>query len=532
MANTVYSQSVSFLGANVSLNYINAQGSQGSLLQLNTLIQAIDNTFGVLFTTPPDISSSNVTVYDGSTNFCLDVQYPAGSLNTVLQYVGTKLCSLYTATNGAGSLLGADPLSTHGLPVNSPGYVYPTLPTIPTLLPVATYLYPPVSGILNYNPSDVTLAGHLAGIIGALNFADSYAKIRPDYEYLRSTIGGIAPNFVSASPSFGTVLLSLNLGNANYYISGRRIAVSAIAVSLVAFSDNYIDVSINGAYVNNAVANGNPAPAIAADTQRLLKVVTNGTVATLTTSLMVTAPYGNSFLQNQAVDARVIKDKNVGPTQLTDTAVTPGTYSAPTLTIDQQGRITNVGAGSFNIVTPTNKDILQYNSGTSKFVNVPVVGSVLPTGNDGDFLRFNSILNQWESATSSTPLVARYTIPYTGFQPSASAIQTIFMANYGEGFVPVWIKVKHSQSFTGGAIAAASVRIKDDNGFYYTPLLNVFVSSNETVGQFISANFPSYIPNQTIDTNLNLELTLTGGVVNDLLTGSIDIWVSFIQLKL
>lgn len=507
------------------LNYIPYTASSS----LNDLLKSIDNTLGDILNTPVSVFSSDIT-YDGSNNICLTVQLPTGNLNDVLEYLGSAVCSV----NGliydeGGDIIDADPLGTYSLPLNTPAYSYPVLPTLPTPKPVSTYTYPPTTGIINYNPVDTRIAGHFSGVISALNFADSYANIRPDYDYLKATLSGLSDNFAQSIASTTPAALNVSFGAGNYYVSGRRVYVAANSILMTAFADNYIDVTISGAYVNNHVPNGNAAPVIAANTMRLFKLVTNAAAVTATTVLAQLYPYGNTYLQSQSVNTRVLADDSVGPAQLIDTAVTPGVYDFLSATVDQQGRIT-AAASAVAFTGLTDLDVMQYNIGTGKWANVPIVGSILPAGNMGDFLRYNTVFGTWYASTVIMSLWAPIVLSYTDFTGMGGASGYI-LVGIPAGSIIKSYKIKHSASFTGGTIATALVQIIDANGTDYTAGgFDVFQAPGNTVGVFNCGLSGSIIPPQTGANDVKLKLTVTGDVLANLATGDVNIWFEYVEL--
>jgi len=69
------------------------------------------------------------------------------------------------------------------------------------------------------------------------------------------------------------------------YVTGRRIVPAATNHTYPISSDVYVDVSSLGAYTYTAVGNGAGAPAVAPDSMRLFKVVTDATEITAVTDL-------------------------------------------------------------------------------------------------------------------------------------------------------------------------------------------------------------------------------------------------------
>lgn len=70
------------------------------------------------------------------------------------------------------------------------------------------------------------------------------------------------------------------------YISGLRVATSAQTYTYAASSDTYVDLSSAGVFTYTAVANAAAAPAVAASSLRLLKVVTDATTVTTVTPVL------------------------------------------------------------------------------------------------------------------------------------------------------------------------------------------------------------------------------------------------------
>ncbi len=69
------------------------------------------------------------------------------------------------------------------------------------------------------------------------------------------------------------------------YVLGTRAAPPATAKAYTASKDTYVDLSDKGVYTYTEVANGAAAPAVAASSMRLFKVVTNATQITGVTAL-------------------------------------------------------------------------------------------------------------------------------------------------------------------------------------------------------------------------------------------------------
>lgn len=90
-----------------------------------------------------------------------------------------------------------------------------------------------------------------------------------------------------------------------------------------------------------------------------------------------------------------------GSISLANTAVTPGTYTDPTITVDQQGRLTSAANGTASSPLTTKGDVFTFTSANAR----------LSVGNDGQILYANSAATTgllWGNAPSGTsPLTTK-----------------------------------------------------------------------------------------------------------------------------
>lgn len=86
---------------------------------------------------------------------------------------------------------------------------------------------------------------------------------------------------LTMTPTSGWAGLSAGITEGVIYYDGKRVTVSAVAShNYTASKDTYVDVSSTGSFTYTAVANGAAVPSIAADSVRILKVVTSGAAIT------------------------------------------------------------------------------------------------------------------------------------------------------------------------------------------------------------------------------------------------------------
>lgn len=102
------------------------------------------------------------------------------------------------------------------------------------------------------------------------------------------TVGDMVNDFVANGllPTVpAPVSLSMTTPAGVAYILGTRVAPAATARAYTASRDTYVDLSSAGAYTYSEVANGAAAPAVAANSLRLFKAVSNATEITGVTDL-------------------------------------------------------------------------------------------------------------------------------------------------------------------------------------------------------------------------------------------------------
>ncbi len=119
----------------------------------------------------------------------------------------------------------------------------------------------------------------------------------------------VVSGLLTPVPSSASLTGTLAAGTA-YVLGQRTVLQAAVAYTYAASSDTYVDLSYSGVLTYSAVANGATAPAVAADSLRLEKVVTSSTAITSVTQLANTSP----LLSSTIVDALGYTPANPGNT--------------------------------------------------------------------------------------------------------------------------------------------------------------------------------------------------------------------------
>lgn len=201
---------------------------------------------------------------------------------------------------------------------------------------------------------------------------------------------------ITTSPT----LLTVDIDESLYEVDGAFVTVpdttATTSITVIATSDNYLDIDQAGNYIVTAVAISSSEPALASGRMRLFKLTTDGSGVTATVNRQNPFPLDGIFLKDDSILTRHILDDNVTGAKLEDFGPGASTVQAANVTVDAKGRV-SVLTTEFNITGPVSGEILQHDG--SDFVNVPIVGNILPSASDDDTMRFDIGSGNWESSS-------------------------------------------------------------------------------------------------------------------------------------
>ena len=145
----------------------------------------------------------------------------------------------------------------------------------------------------------------------------------------------------------------------------------------------------------------------------------------------------------------------------------------------------------------------------------------------GTIIRSAEVDSNFEELRDMSPLWQKYTIPYTTFSAmGAVAVGTTTAFALGATEILTGVIVKHSTLFNGGAISAAKIKIgiTGENDRFVTEFdaFQAVAAGASHLSQFLECPFAA--------TNILVIMSLTGGNLNALAQGSVDIYVQRSQL--
>lgn len=96
------------------------------------------------------------------------------------------------------------------------------------------------------------------------------------------------------------------------------------------------------------------------------------------------------------------------------------------------------------------------------------------------------------------------------------------------GTTPLYYKIKHSESFTGGAVASADLRIKI-TGFTQTNV-DILRAVGDEVGASGQLTLATTVMDNASPSDIVLRLECTGATCNNLTQGVCDVWIKVATL--
>lgn len=190
---------------------------------------------------------------------------------------------------------------------------------------------------------------------------------------------------------------------------------------------------------------------------------------------------------------------------------------------------TDILADGFNLVnfsTSASGDI-NGNFGSSFFVTglngAQIIGS---SPSIGGMVLMSTVANpnqvEWTSLTS-VPSWQKVTVAYTDLSAAGVFTNTFSFTSLPAGAIVHGVKIKHSTSFTGGAITSYKVSIGDGTtADAYASAFNVFQGTGSSTYQltnlFVGVD-------QSTGPNMHITATSTGDTLDHATQGSVDVWV-------
>ena len=260
------------------------------------------------------------------------------------------------------------------------------------------------------------------------------------------------------------------------YVQGgsvlQRVVSPGATYTYAASSDTYVDLSYSGVFTYSAVANGATAPAVAADSLRLEKVVTNATQITAVTQLAAgLAPFLE--VANSSFDTNLTLATST--TGGTIAASTPKYYSVvPVLSAGpcfaNQNYISGITTGS---TTATNSNTISW-SAVSGAVSYNIYEG--PGNTTADLPSFGLI-----GSTTSTSFVDTGITPGAQFPGTVSSAFTVIpFSTIAQDSANGWDTATSSYTIpkTGKWLVISSLRYEDGSPSGISYALN----ANPTVG--------------------------------------------------
>ena len=373
--------------------------SPGVAPDLNAVILAIDSEIVDINTTIAGLTahisaSSSITTYDGDKVFSNFTLVGIG-LNEVFSEVAT----LVSTNISSISALETTNIATGG---STPLFNAAPYPVGPAVTNVDEALIAIDSGIKSLDTDKIDEAD----VIQIL-----------DAGYGSFIISGTVPAAGAGPFDVDISEITLFRGDTNN-TAGGLVTKGATTVVVAASKDNYIDFDfVTTSYIVTSLANGDPEPIVAANQIRITLAITDGSGITSIVNLADNESIAEGNLKRNSVSTVRLRDGAVTDPKLAVSGATPGTFPFSTVTVTDKGIATSV-VSEVTLTALADEEFLKFDSGSSKWLNVPIVGGILPAGgSNGDVLTFNTGSGDWEAvapiAFTAIPL-AGTAAPITG----------------------------------------------------------------------------------------------------------------------
>ena len=321
----------------------------------------------------PVDKTSDITTYDGTPTFTC-FAFVGTSLNAIIDELGLQIC----INNTAIGALNTTDIST--------GAATPLFNAAP---------YPVGPAVSNTDEALIAIdAAILTFDTDKLDEADAIEVW--DAAFSSFIMSGTVPA-VGAGPFDVDIPQTIFYRAGTILSPGGKETVAPATIVVTASKDNYIDRNlVTDAYVIISVANSAPEPAVPANSVRVVLAITDGAGIVSIVNIADTDSISSDNIKDKAVNTEHLQDGSVTDPKLVVSGVTPGTFDFANITVTDKGIVT-AASSEVTFTALADEDFLQFDSGSSKWVNVALLGAILPSGaSNGDVLTFNTATTAWE----------------------------------------------------------------------------------------------------------------------------------------
>lgn len=319
--------------------------------------------------------------------------------------------------------------------------------------------------------------------------------------------------------------LNLTIATGTIYVAGRKLVTTeSTVVSVGNSATTYVYIKRDGTYETNTTQS---APD---DSFLLYTVVAAGGSITSATLSQQSAPITTSNIQNSSITSGKIVDGSITEAKLgagavtetklaQQTGITEGTYTNPSVTVNNRGLVTGISSGSValtdlsdvSLANPGHNSIVSFDINANKFVSKDA--STLIVQRTG-LITVSGEFTHEDFAVGGG--VGTHTISSVALLPAGAII--------------VAFKIKSLEAFAAPDLSAAVVQLEIGTTNIHSGTTNVYnavSATNYTVAYASQVTLSNDAENQ-----IDLELTLTGDNVNDLTAGVVGFSISYVNLQI